>query len=111
MAAAGDGQRVWRGAPPAGLRLLSLPDVVLRLDSPRHEEAGSGTADERATIEEEKVCVQEVSSSSEGLTLQWKHFFTFVGLGCLLASDDSDADHHIPTPNFWFFWFLFSTFH
>lgn len=77
MAAAGNGQRVRRGAPPAGLRLLSLPDVVLHLDSPRHEEAGSGTADERATIEEEKEEEETSCTRTEGLTLQW---FCWFGL-------------------------------
>lgn len=67
MAAAGAGKGVRRGAPPAGLRLLPLPDALLHDDGARHEEASSSTANERANIEEEDVT--SCTKPPEGFTL------------------------------------------
>lgn len=38
--APGDAQALWGGAPPASLRLLPLPDLLLWRDGARPEEAG-----------------------------------------------------------------------
>lgn len=76
MAATSTGQGIWRGAPPAGLCFLSLPDALLCIYGAHHEEERSAAADERTKIEEEEVeeGVTLCTQTPEGFTLDFETF-------------------------------------